>query len=351
MRTLHLACMPYPTPQGTQGVVRAMVGALRAGGRRAHLLVYGPRRSEDPSWLIRSGGPSVTERSGPSLPKILADAAMIGALRLAWRRHGRCPVVAHNVEAAWVARAAGVQPAVYFAHTRFDTELGTYGPLPAASAIGRWLDRGAAGLGPVAAISPALAEHLGGTFVAPPWPLAQRAGPAGDQVLYAGNLDGYQGWETVVRACALAKLPLTVATESDAAPLRGLASTLDLPSLRVVPLRTEADRVRAHASAFIAAVPRRAPGGLPIKLLDALARGRPVVAMERALAGLEAPPAVEVVRDDDDDAFADALVRRSSRHAGDDGREWVATHFSPDGFGARLEPVLVSAFGAQLSAS
>jgi glycosyltransferase involved in cell wall biosynthesis len=343
MRTLHVGCMPFPTPQGTQALVGAMVRALRAEGHEAELLVYAAGKSAaDPEWLHRLGDfPRVrSERSGPSLGKVALDLRMVAELRRRWRRNP-CAVVAHNVEAALVARAAGVLPLVYVAHTRFDTELETYaserlaGPLRVAGAA---LDRLAAGVDAVGAVSPALAEHLGGTYLPSPWPERPEAGPPAEWVLYGGNLDGYQGWEHVVDACALADLPLLVATESDPAPLRERARQAGLARLELAPLRTDADREIAHTRCFAVAVPRRSPGGLPMKMLDALARDRPVVAMERALAGL-APEGVLTVANDDPAAFAEGLLRaRSAPPAG--GRDWLRSACTGSAFRTALESLL-----------
>lgn len=343
MKTLHVACMPYPTPQGTQALVGAMMRALHARGRDAELLVYADGQSDaDPEWVRRLGDwPEVrSERSGPSLGKVALDLRMIAELRLRWQRDRR-PVVAHNVEAAVVARAAGVRPLIYVAHTRFDTELETYasdrvaGPL---RRVGGVLDRIAAGVDAVGAVSPNLAAHLGGTYLPSPWPERPAAGELGRWVLYGGNLDGYQGWEHVVDACALARLPLLVATESDPAPVYEHARRAGLEELELAPLRTDADRERAHARCFAVAVPRRSPGGLPMKMLDALARDRPVVAMERALAGLD-PDGVVTVANDDPRAFAEGLelVRRVRPRGG---RAWVRRECTGATFTAALESLL-----------
>jgi len=345
MKTLHLACMPFPTPQGTQALVGAMMRALRAAGHEAELLVYADgQSSDDPGWVRRLGDWPVvrSERSGPSLGKVALDLRMIAELRWRWQRDRR-PVVAHNVEAAVVARAAGVRPLVYVAHTRFDTELETYAPDRIAGPlqrVGGVLDRIATGVDAVGAVSPNLATHLGGTYLPSPWPERAPAGPPGRWVLYGGNLDGYQGWEHVVDGCALAELPLLVATESDPAPVRERANAKGLRELALAPLRTDADREDAHARCFAVAVPRRSPGGLPMKMLDALARDRPVVAMERALAGL-APAGVVTVANDDPAAFAEG-VEHARRSPPTGGRAWVQGHCSSAAFTEALEGLVRS---------
>jgi glycosyltransferase involved in cell wall biosynthesis len=78
------------------------------------------------------------------------------------------------------------------------------------------------------------------------------------------------------------------------------------------PLASEHDRAVAHAAADVALVPRLASGGLPIKLLEALARDVPVVANRRALAGLPLTPRADllaVVPDDSLEALADGMTR------------------------------------------
>jgi len=65
----------------------------------------------------------------------------------------------------------------------------------------------------------------------------------------------------------------------------------------------------AHAAADVAWVPRGTKGGLPIKMLDAFSRQVPVVAMERATAGLPIADDCAVVPNDDPVALATEASR------------------------------------------
>ncbi|MCB9619950.1 MAG: glycosyltransferase [Sandaracinus sp.] len=350
MRTLHLACLPFPSPQGTQAVLRAMVEALASAGHDTHLLTYAHGRGEAPRGVTHhrlSDFPRARSlRSGPSWEKVVLDLRLVAALRRLVRRLRPDGVVAHGVEAAWVARAAGLS-ALYYAHTRFDVELPTYAAFPGLGAVGRALDA-VASAGPTVAITPDLAEHLSTPVLLPPWSVS--APPRADEravcrealglrvdehvVAYAGNLDGYQGWEEAADAARRVSATFLVGTESDPSPLRSYPH-------RRVPLATESDRRRLYAACDVVIVPRRAPGGLPIKLLDALARDVPVVAGPRALAGLR-PDGVERAASDEVDGLAPALERAlvAPRRGG---RVWVAENLDArrfvDGLRAGLRDV------------
>lgn len=359
MRTLHLACLPFPSPQGTQAIVRAMVEALADHGHDTHLLTYAHGRGEAARGVTHHrlvDFPRARSlRSGPSVTKAVLDLQMLAVARQTTTRLHPDLVIAHGVEAAFVARLARLSTlarTIYFAHTRFDAELPTYlrGPTSpakrAAMTLGHALDMGASGLSTVA-ITPDLARHLarGDASVStllPPWrPLpppredersAARAAlglPSDAPVaLYAGNLDGYQGWQEAAEAARRLGATFLVATESDVGPLAPFPH-------RRVRLADEPDRRRAYAACDLAIVPRRSPGGLPIKLLDALARDVPVVAGPRALAGL-APRGVEYAERDEaaelTAAASRALLRRPTG-----GRSWVRERLAPTRFVASLE--------------
>ena len=328
---LHVACLPFPSHQGTQAAVDAMLRAWSTSAHPAHLLSYahGAYALDAPYEVHRTPDfPKVRSlRSGPSWGKVALDARFVASIRALARRLRPKAIVAHHIEAALTSIVANVAPVYYLAHTSLSHELPVYFPrLPrsAVNAIGRaaeqWVCARAAR---VAAVAPSLASLLQGAHYVPvPWPAsvarvpkeAARAAldlPADARIcLYAGNLDRYQGWEHLLDALAKlrrveGKARLLVATESDtgaaqrAASVRGVANALDFRGLS-----SERLRMCVHGAADLAWVPRRTEGGLPIKMLDAFSRRVPVVAMERASAALPIADSCAVVPNDDSEAIA-----------------------------------------------
>jgi glycosyltransferase involved in cell wall biosynthesis len=354
---LHVAAMPFPSRQGTQAAVAAMMGALVRAGRPAKLLTYAHGEpGEAPAFehlrLRRSFGDR-SLRSGPSLAKVAQDLALARELR----RLRPVAAVAHHVEAATACALAGV-PAVFVAHGALGPELPSYfesrAMRRAARRAGDGLDRFLArGADSVLAVSPLLARRIEDGSGVParwlpiPWPVAapiERAeresarrelGVSGPTVLYAGNLDRYQGFDVLLEA--MGRVPaatLVVASSS--------AEAASLPSERVivVPLGGEAERRRIHAAADVVAIPRAAAGGLPVKLIDAMARGVPVVAAKRATAGLALEGVASIARDDDPSALATAIaeaLRAPPRERAARAREWVRQELSDAAFLAALD--------------
>lgn len=371
--TLHVAALPFPSPQGTQAAVRAMLDALHEAGRPARLLTYahgteGPPMAFEHVRLAHAFGDG-SLRSGPSLTKIAQDLALAAALA----RGAPALVVAHHVEAAfaaWLAR----RPYVFVAHTALGPELPTYlhrrferlGAFASASGAGleALLARGARA---TLAVSPALAMHLTAStgvevrHLPVPWTVPAAIDPReridarrtfglhadADVVLYAGNLDAYQGLEVLFAALrALPETHLLFATH-DPSPgvVEATLNSFDLVDrTRVVPLEGEPCRRALHAAADVVAVPRKADGGLPIKLLEALARGVPVAGPRRAMAGLPLDRWVHTAEGNDPPALAEALraalqaTRTGTARAHvEAARAWVAQHHGPGPFLAALD--------------
>jgi len=379
MRVLHVAAQPFPTRQGTQAAIASMLDASQRAGRDAQLLTYGGHgegaaTSAAPRYSHRRGAKLVGRdslRSGPSLRKLAQDVQLSIAARALAEVQRPDVLVGHHVEGAAACMATGART-VFFAHTDLADELPAYFPSLLAGALrgaGAAVDRALSRrCHAVATISPWLRQRLVADtpqlasrihHVPLPWPVAapiesaERAGArahlgidAGAQVaLYAGNLDAYQGIDALVAAVALARrrlprLQLLIATDSDGAPLRRHASAQQLEALRFTTLAPEgaaggadAEHMRRllHAAADVVVVPRGSRGGLPIKLIDALARGVPTVAMPAALAGIDYGDALAVSHAADASALASVLIEtlaNPTRLQGlrDAGPRYVAQH-------------------------
>jgi glycosyltransferase involved in cell wall biosynthesis len=298
-------------------------------------------------------------------------------------------VVAHHVEAAMASSRC--ERRVFFAHTTLAGELPTYAThtgesRPPAAARSLFSRAGAAldatlvrRSHAVAAVSPLLARMLAEQVpsakdrvrcVLPPWQsqggdrvsmierhATERArlelGISSDAYvwLYTGNLDAYQGWIELLRAVAIAQalmqdLVLLVVTASDPKPLLAEAERAGVRKrVMVRPLLGDEERALAHAAADAVAVPRSIPGGLPIKLLDAMGRGVPCVVTPSALAGLPIDDYVVLAARDDGEALAAALLHliANPEMRGTlirDAAEYVRAHHSREAFLRSFDDIL-----------
>jgi glycosyltransferase involved in cell wall biosynthesis len=352
-----------------------MLAASARVGRPSQLLAYAHAAYElDTPYEIHRipNFPVVRSvRSGPSWGKVALDARCIIETRRLARRLQPSAIVAHHIEAALAALAAGVAPVYYVAHTSLECELPVYMsrfPARAVRSIGRRLEEQvcerAAG---VAAVAPALATLLGdgARYLPVPWSsstVADRAprnearlalgiAPDAQLCLYAGNLDPYQGWEELVQAISLLRrghrnARMLVATASNPTPARQHATRLGVAdAVTFAGLGSERARMLAHAASDIAWVPRRTAGGLPIKMLDAFGRDLPVVAMRRATAGLPLRGVCRIVADDDAQALATAARdlfedERARRALCDRARRYLSVHHSAQWFSTALRHLL-----------
>ncbi len=110
---------------------------------------------------------------------------------------------------------------------------------------------------------------------------------------------------------------------------------------RVQALGFVADLRDAYASASCAVVPLLQGGGTPLKLIEALAYGLPVVATPRAAAGLELRDGEHCLIAGDAETFAAALVRVLRDGAPEiarAGRELARERYSIEALGTLLTP-------------
>jgi colanic acid biosynthesis glycosyl transferase WcaI len=390
---LHVAALPFPSYQGTQAAIRAMLEASTRSGRHAELFAYaasGYSFAADFA-LHRTGNfPRVTSlRSGPSLGKLLLDARMLLELRTLVARLQPRAIVAHHVEAAALALALRCAPTVFFAHTDLETELPSYAHRrfqPALAWAGKNVDRVLAGRADaVATISPALRQrwlstrlaaarpNAGATtqaaiYVPTPWQLpaaiqgqertaSRRAlGLAADScvALYAGNLDAYQDPCSALDALRILiqrgiRITLLLATNSEPTSFIQRAARLGIP-FRTSSLDGESVRRGIHAAADLAIVPRGPEGGLPIKLLDALARGVPCAVSPHAAAGCDLAAVSACAREQGAAALARAVASLAAdpelrRTLAARGRAYVSREHSDSRFVSALDAALLTAAG------
>jgi glycosyltransferase involved in cell wall biosynthesis len=370
-RIAVLGAFPFPYPQGSQVFVADQIRALAAAGARPVLLSYGAGRGEGPEDIERISPPARTAprvmRSGPSWGKPMADVALLAswqrAARRARSRGQRFDVVlAHNAEAAAIAllsrRATGT-PVVYVAHTLLRHELSAYLPkryAREAGRLGRQIDRSLTRrVDGVIVLSDearqALSPHARGEVARIPPGFTPRPAPEtalqanicarhdlvpGGYALYSGNLDRYQELDLLEAASGLlpASAPrLVVATHDDGCDADATAAreTGRARVRRVAVGDFEEMRALLHGAYCLVACRRRV-GGFPIKLLNYMETGRPILAFDGLAPGLRHGESAWLV----DEArgaggLADGLVQLAAdpalaRRLGEGARRRLETH-------------------------
>lgn len=357
-RIAMVGACPYPVPQGSQVLLRNTALALRDRGHDVRLVVYGYGVGDDESGLeIRRAGTVPGARktgAGPSLAKPFLDIALLRTLKRVVREDRIDVVHAHNYEALAVALASGFRPVVYHAHNALADELPHFFPkaVPSAAA-GRWADRTfPKRADAVIVLHNRMREYLvangcdaNKTFVVPPAIETHRfeAGPPtwsdSPAVVYTGNLDRYQNlsfleavWRNV-RAEA-PKAALKIAT----------AAGRSYPWAVTVRCDTFSDLQRMLSDDVVVVCPRVSWSGFPMKIANAMAAGRPVVACQSAAHGLIDGENALVVPDDDTAGFARAIVSlmadRELRHRiGEAARNYAQTNFRLDRTAQSIEAV------------
>lgn len=357
LRIAIVGACPYPVPQGSQVFLRDTALALHDRGHDVHLVVYGYGEGVDESGLrIHRSAHVVRERriqSGPSLGKPLLDLALVAKLRRVVREERIQIVQAHNYEGLLVALAAGVRPIVYQAHNAMADELPHYaGFRVAGTRLGSLLDRGLPKRAAHAVVPhAALAQYLVAcgckpakvSVIAPPasvrWfdplPAEGRCPP----ILYTGNLDAYQNVEFLRHVIA------RVRTEIHEARL--LLATRDRIPIEYADFLHTPDFAALRAALnqdAVAVCPRVSWSGYPIKLLNAMAAGKAIVACRSAAHPLDHERTGLIVNDNDESAFASAVVRLMRDPAlrdrlGKAARMQVIHQHSPAVFAEKLEHV------------
>ncbi len=359
---LRIACVsacPYPVPQGSQVFLRNNALALQLRGHYVCLVTYGHGQGKDKSGLPifrsrRIPGDAKTQ-AGPSFAKPFLDLALVSTLRRVIREEKIDVVIAHNYEGLLVALLAGKRPLIYHAHNAMADELPYYFRFKGLAArFGRWLDHTFPKRADQVIVPHArLAGHLivrgcdreKITVILPPMDAHEfTPGKVADglpPVLYTGNLDAYQNLGLLQDAMVLVRKKhpeavLKIAT-AEAGSVAGaeMVNTKGFDALQ-----------RVLAEDAVLAVPRVSWSGYPVKLMNAMAAGKAMVACQSAAYPLTHEETGLIVPDNDAQAFADALLRlmdnkKLRARMGKAARAIVETEYQPDRVGAALEAIAV----------
>lgn len=358
LRIAMVGACPYPVPQGSQVLLRDTALALSALGHAVHLVVYGYGVGQDQHDLhvhrCRRIPGDARIASGPSLVKPFLDLALLMTLRRVVREEKIDVVCAHNYEALLVALAAGKRPILYHAHNAMSDELPYYFQRKKlAERFGRWLDRtfphrADCIVTPHRRLAGHLivrgCDHTKVRIVPPPVDTnlfePSVAGRETPPVLYAGNLDGYQNIDLLFAAMrhvrgSMREARLVVATGDKA----------DLQGAEVMVMRgfDSLQRVLAQDSVF--AAPRVSWSGYPIKLMNAMAAGKAIVACESAAYPLTHRYNGLIVPDNDARAFGNALLelmqnQKLRAELGKRARETVIKEYEPGRVAVMLDEIL-----------
>jgi 1,2-diacylglycerol 3-alpha-glucosyltransferase len=345
-RIAMVAACPFPSLRGSQVLIRELAQSLADRGHLLHLVTYpqgesvvalrGIRvhRVRSPRFATRPGG--------RGWRRLVLDLSLVRTLYRVVRRERIEVIHAHNYEAPlagfFVRWLTGV-PVVYHSHNALSDELAYYfAPgwrRRVARYFGGFLDRHVPRRADFSiALTPELETFLRGcgvpatsvATIAPttapsrlPANVSDGNGAFGERfvVMYTGNLDPYQDLD--VLGAGIANLLITVprtlllvvtheATWEQRVGARllhlveaGVARVIVAPAFSVVR--------RLMAQADVLVCPRRSWSGFPIKLVNYMASGRPVVAAEGSAKGVVDGETGLVFRNGDADALAGALRR------------------------------------------
>lgn len=170
-----------------------------------------------------------------------------------------------------------------------------------------------------------------------------------DTLFYSGTLAGYQGIDLMLRAFALAReirptLRLICSVSSSFVPFEEIARNLGIRSAITLQDDLFEELPQRLANAAIALLPRPTCDGIPQKLLNYMAAGKPVVAFRDPAKVLTHEQTGLVVEDGDVEGFAKAVLRLAensaeARRMGEAARQYVLSNCTWDRTAAACERV------------
>lgn len=339
-RIAVVAPCPFPSLRGSQVLIRELAEGLAESGHAVHVVTY-------PTAEHLVAVKRIAIHRVPKVPglwttrpmgwqKLILDVWLLWRLYRVVREQDIQLIHAHNLEGpaiGYVVRWLTGVPVVYHAHNALSDELPCYARSGLVKRflrfVGTRLDHRIAA---AADYSIALTDRLGAFLavrgaagrvaVVPPGVRSlrtiERPGPrrcAGPIIMYAGNLDPYQDLRVLLdgfdRVRSMEPRARLVLVTHAATPRRrselGTLSTRAGVSVRVVP--TFAAVLDALRDADVVVCPRGTWSGFPIKALNYMALGRPIVHARASAHPIEDETSGLVFPDNDARALAQRILR------------------------------------------
>lgn len=349
LRIAMVAPCPFPTSQGTQVFIDQLAKALSRRGHQVHLVAYhyGNPKLDSQGAVHRSWRLPISHKleSGPSPQKPIFDMLLAVKLDIVVQREKTHLIHAHNYEGALVGLAVRRWrkiPLIFHTHNTMTHELPLYSRSQLgrhmAELLGRLLDHHLPRRADACiAVSPDIATFVlqhgtlaGRTWIIPPAIEADQFEmglktfsenkDAVPRLLYAGNLDAYQNFGLILKSFKevvhhYPQCVLEVVTNSppnhfwDKAARMGLRERVHFTQTTSFPVMRE-----LLAECDLALCPRVSPYGFPIKLLNYLAAGKPVVVCRGSANGIQHLVNGWVVGDNDVSGFAWAIMALLKDH-------------------------------------
>jgi protein involved in polysaccharide export with SLBB domain/glycosyltransferase involved in cell wall biosynthesis len=327
--------------RGSQVLVRETAESLAQAGHAVHVVTYPTAEHLTPVERIAIHRVAKLPWLWTARPfgwqKLLLDILLTWLLLQVVRRERIDVIHAHNCEAPLIASFVrwftGV-PVVYHAHNALADELPCYVRSPrmrtAVRSIGGALDRLLArSADHTIALSDRLAAYLAArgaagrvTTIAP---VAVRLASSdvgaqrrdgGPLIMYGGNLDPYQDLECLRQGFARLRAAepqarLVVVTHGAAHPeaVRQAATLAEQAGVSVRMVNSFTASVRALAAADVLVCPRASWSGFPIKVLNYMALGRPIVHARASAHAVEDGVTGLLYADGDPAALAKTVLR------------------------------------------
>ncbi len=324
LRILMIAACPFPWPRGTPIRIQRLAQALVEEGHTVDVITYHlGKTSEDlPFKVFRIARVFYYDRvsAGPSISKLLVLNPMLVRSLLKIGKAGDYDIIhGHHIEGVIVARAARAMglklPIIYDAHTLVGSELLDYGPAIGASIkrfVGNFFDHYfTRRADSVIAVTDSIKEEFVKRDSQPADRIhvipngieenfiqrakkarleyaayAERknilAGKCAPVFMYAGNTATYQGIDLMLKAFALVaqQIPnaqLKILTNESFANYLALSDSLGITDKLSISDVTLEELPAMLVQADVLLNPRTRCAGIPQKLLNYMAAGRPVV--------------------------------------------------------------------------